>query len=808
MAKKKDSLAIFSDKPANKDLLNFRDYSTLLANVIINSETPSTIGIFGEWGSGKTSLMLMIEEILRKKGVKTIWFNAWKYDKEEALWRALILSIVRGLNSGQKEIDDTTLKLYEAVSTEKLGQVQIDWLEIGKTLLKGAAFLVSPLFLIPGIANIFANASFLDQVSNAFTRKKIQQSRERISSIEQFEEYYKELVSKHVSGNERIVILIDDLDRCIPVRSLEVLEALKSFLDATGCVYVVACDTRLINQGLSEKYDDKSGIHVDEYLAKIVQFSFAIPPIRVEDAEKFIKNFGLGVDSLEIRRLIATTIERNPRKLKRFLSDLKIKLQLVQSRGLLLKPDALVKMSCIANTWKGFWFATLKAPSAFSRAQTIALASVEGSEKTPEETAFFQTLNVDEQLNILLSSQPLISDADLQEYIFLSTTTSTNLPDKENKIRKQKDSAEREFVFNENMPDTPPWREVFVGRTSVIDQILRAVSKDTSLVLLRGQSGVGKTSVLKMLERIESNNALMIYINLQGFLGYVGSEQNWYYELARQIVQRVDEKGYTVRFRPASDRLSLNEFEKLLENILSSIGNRRLVLMMDEYEVLETSINKERLDRDFLGGLRYLLQSYPRLAIILSGRYRIESLSSSLWSPLLNMVGLNIELDRLSDIELRELAKQLLPARFGQSVINYLIRKSDGIPLAFRLILNVLLRMDIQFVPDKVIEVSDIQKELDAMFSANSDLLFTSMYSNPELQLARNIANSMLRRNKENLSFDDLRDVLLEYDAKSDVQQTLDRLVSENMLLRDVSNGNYTFVSQALYSWLTQKSES
>jgi len=807
MAKKKDLLAIFSDKPARKDLLNFKDYSNLLANVITNSETPSTIGIFGEWGSGKTSLMLMIEELLQKKGIKTIWFNAWKYDKEEALWRALILSIVRGLNAGQREIDETTLKLYEAVSTEKLGQVQIDWLEIGKTLLKGAAFLVAPLFLIPGIANAFANASFLDQVSSAFTRRKIQQSRERISSIEQFEEYYKILVSKHVSGDERIVILIDDLDRCIPVRSLEVLEALKSFLDATGCVYVVACDTRLINQGLSEKYDDKNGIHVDEYLAKIVQFSFAIPPIRVEDAEKFIKNFGLGVDSLEIRRLIATTIERNPRKLKRFLSDLKIKLQLVQSRGLLLKPDALVKMSCIANTWKEFWFATLKTPSAFSRAQKIALASAEGSEKTPEEIILFQTLNIDEQLNILLSSQPLVSDADLQEYIFLSTTTSANMPDKENKTRKQKESSQRPFSSSGILSDAPVRQDVFVGRAVVIEQILRAVSKDTSLILLRGQPGTGKTTLLRMLERIDSNNALMIYINLQGFLGYVGSEQNWYYELARQIVQRVGEKGYTVKFKPASDRLSLHEFEKLLGSISTSIGSRRLVLMMDEYEVLETSINKERLDRDFLGGLRYLLQSNPQLAIILSGRYRIESLSSSLWSPLLNMVGLNIELDRLSDLELSELARIILPARFGQSVVNYLIKKSEGLPLAFKLMLTALSQIDIQVPPDKIIEVNDIQKELDAIFNSSSDILYSALFSNPDIQLARRIANSMMRRNKEVLSFDELHDALLEYDAKIDVQQTLNRLISERMLLREIGDGNYSFAHQSLLSWLTQRSE-
>jgi hypothetical protein len=401
-----------------------------------------------------------------------------------------------------------------------------------------------------------------------------------------------------------------------------------------------------------------------------------------------------------------------------------------------------------------------------------------------------------------------VSDADLQEYIFLSTTTSANLPEKENKIRKQKESSQRTFSLNDIMSDAPISQDVFVGRAGVIDQILRAISKDTSLILLRGQPGTGKTTLLRMLEHIDSNNALMIYINLQGFLGYVGSEQNWYYELARQIVQRVDEKGYSVRFKPSSDRVPLPEFEKLLKNILGSIKDKRLVLMMDEYEVLETSIKKERLDRDFLGGLRYLLQSIPQLAIILSGRYRIESLSSTLWSPLLNMVGLNIELDRLSDIELSELARRILSPRFGQSVVNYLIKKSEGIPLVFRLMLNALSQIDIKVPPEKVVEVSDIQKELDDMFNSSSDLLFTAVYSTPDIQLARQIANGMRRSNKEILSFAELRDTLLAYDSNIDVQQTLERLISEKMLLREVSNGNYGFASQALYSWLLQRSES
>ncbi|WKZ34383.1 MAG: P-loop NTPase fold protein [Anaerolineales bacterium] len=614
MAKKKDLLAIFSDKPARKDLLNFKDYSNLLANVITNSETPSTIGIFGEWGSGKTSLMLMIEELLQKKGIKTIWFNAWKYDKEEALWRALILSIVRGLNTGQKEIDDTTLKLYEAVSTEKLGQVQIDWIEIGKTLMKGAAFLVAPLFLIPGIANAFANASFLDQVSDAFTRRKIQQSRERISSIEQFEEYYKQLVSKHISGDERIVILIDDLDRCVPVRSLDVLEALKSFLDATGCVYVVACDTRLINQGLLEKYDNKSGIHVDEYLAKIVQFSFAIPPIRVEDAEKFIKNFGLSVDSLEIRRLIATTIERNPRKLKRFLSDLTIKTQLVKTRKLLLKPENLVKMSCIALAWKEFWQATLKDVTVFTRAQNIAM-SEKGVEKSPDDIEFEKIFHIDNRLQELLRTAPSVTDADLHEYIFLSTATSLG-SFKSSFTDDAQSKATTRGLSSSEIGDIV----ISDKQKAILSNVIKAIRQNEFLISIKGMPGSGKTTLLRVLENTESGDFVAVYVRMDGILKYVAPELvNWMIELGRRISQELSQKGFQVRFQFDENNFSILNFIKFLSEATFAIKNRQLLIMLDEYDAMPSSA-RDIFDDQFIQVFDPVFSTNPKITVIVCGR--------------------------------------------------------------------------------------------------------------------------------------------------------------------------------------------
>src|SRR5690242_202167 len=82
------------DKPIMKDeydYLNFRHFINPLASLIAERRTPLTIGIHGEWGSGKTSFLGLLTERLQKAyAINPIWFNAWKYDKKDNLWAALI----------------------------------------------------------------------------------------------------------------------------------------------------------------------------------------------------------------------------------------------------------------------------------------------------------------------------------------------------------------------------------------------------------------------------------------------------------------------------------------------------------------------------------------------------------------------------------------------------------------------------------------------------------------------------------------------------------------------------------------------
>jgi predicted KAP-like P-loop ATPase len=84
---------LLSDNPQAKDRLGFQPMADILVDVTEQTEPPFTIGIFGEWGSGKTTLMTLVRRQLEDRNAKTVWFNAWKYDGKEVIWNALIQTI-------------------------------------------------------------------------------------------------------------------------------------------------------------------------------------------------------------------------------------------------------------------------------------------------------------------------------------------------------------------------------------------------------------------------------------------------------------------------------------------------------------------------------------------------------------------------------------------------------------------------------------------------------------------------------------------------------------------------------------------
>jgi predicted KAP-like P-loop ATPase len=90
---------LIADNPETTDRLGFAPMAEILVNVIRAPPPPFTVGVFGAWGSGKTTLMNLVRGGLEAQGTKAVWFNAWKYDGKEVIWNALMQAIFYRMKS-------------------------------------------------------------------------------------------------------------------------------------------------------------------------------------------------------------------------------------------------------------------------------------------------------------------------------------------------------------------------------------------------------------------------------------------------------------------------------------------------------------------------------------------------------------------------------------------------------------------------------------------------------------------------------------------------------------------------------------
>ena len=379
----------------DQDRLKFDHYAGVLAEIIREADTPLTLGVFGPWGSGKTSLLRLIKDALDEgdgeSKSRTLWFDAWTFDKEDALWRALILLVLKTLrkelpadsDDALKKLDDLEASLYRDVDRQEAGGVTLDWEKTGKAAVSGLTRLT--LSLVPGIGTFLAKTAeeaqkqlsggTLDSLFDAVQRKRREIHREHIESLEQFQQGFAELLKEHfLRKDRRLVVFIDDLDRCLPEKAISVLEAIKLFLDAPGCVYVIGADRDVIEQGIRVKYKDffvgeaaATPITGDFYLEKIIQIPFHMPPLQEERIRDFIDQYDESVPD-DCAAILAIGIEPNPRKVKRTINVFRLLRKLAERRVAekeidQFDPGLLAKIVVIQSRWRGLYADLLEYPN-------------------------------------------------------------------------------------------------------------------------------------------------------------------------------------------------------------------------------------------------------------------------------------------------------------------------------------------------------------------------------------------------------------------------------------------------------------
>ncbi len=312
---------IIDDIPLNNArTFGFDAYARTISDLIAYKEnkTPLVIGIHGEWGSGKTTLMETVKHCLKEerfddrelyRETRCVWFQAWKYGNEEEILAAMI---------------DEIFKTMKADGFFKTRKAEI------------MAFM-SKLDAAKGLGNLVSQLMNVD-VSEIFSDK---QYRKKIGFYEAFQDFFDRLLWNYLKLRPEIdspgepddskgalVVFIDDLDRCPRLRIIKVLETIKLFMDKKGCIFVIGAANEIIEKALVEVYGDDAGSFMD----KIVQVTFNLPRIGVKeflpfiDAFEFIQERSPKMKAALVAHLglILPAMGYNPRRLKRFLNNLNL----------------------------------------------------------------------------------------------------------------------------------------------------------------------------------------------------------------------------------------------------------------------------------------------------------------------------------------------------------------------------------------------------------------------------------------------------------------------------------------------------
>ncbi|WKZ44022.1 MAG: SUMF1/EgtB/PvdO family nonheme iron enzyme [Anaerolineales bacterium] len=378
MNSKSGKTYIVNDQPTERDALDFTPYVETLADIIQTGNTPLTIGVFGGWGSGKTSLMRMVKNGIPDSDYKGLpkdytvaWFDAWKYDKEETLWRAFLLNVLFAVEQKSGETEELkTLKtmLYRGLEFEKTGGVTIDLAKLGAKVAEGAVQI--GLSFIPPLKTLAEMAKELQKsgvgniegaFENSIQRERSKIYAEQVRSLEQFQEKFATLIQSYISPN-RLVVFVDDLDRCLPEKAIQVLEAIKLFLDVQDCVFVLGIDQDVIARGIEMKYKDVKDkkdadgkphftIEGIKYLEKIIQLPFQIPPVIQDDMSAFVEGLSGDWPHAECHHVFAEGLGDNPRNIKRTVNTFLMLSKLAEKRKERLKetvkPIRLAKVVAI-----------------------------------------------------------------------------------------------------------------------------------------------------------------------------------------------------------------------------------------------------------------------------------------------------------------------------------------------------------------------------------------------------------------------------------------------------------------------------
>ena len=394
---------MWADNETKDDLLGYQVHADLLRDVVLDpSMLPISIGVFGDWGSGKSSLMLLMQDSIKtwkavtdeenktkkegqKKNTKVlqIMFNSWQFEDYEDTKLTLIETILSAVIQDIEDHRDIFEKADACLS-------KIKYLKLGVVVLKNLARKIIP----KDIQDLLPNKEEWKEISKEDQELLLDEVKEANSSnfIKRFREDFTSIIK---DGNYRsVIVYIDDLDRCSPDRIIQCLEAVKLFVNVDRTAFVIGADQRIIEHAIHEQYktplqQTTISSPYSDYLEKLIQLPYKLPKLSYSEQETYVtlllcskmenenlfptihkkylefrekdKHSKYGLDKIEkdnpevnfsttsgylsIIPIMSSFLNGNPRQLKRFLNTFDMRRRMASVAGFReIDPEILVKL--------------------------------------------------------------------------------------------------------------------------------------------------------------------------------------------------------------------------------------------------------------------------------------------------------------------------------------------------------------------------------------------------------------------------------------------------------------------------------
>ncbi|WP_245849413.1 KAP family P-loop NTPase fold protein [Mycobacterium palustre] len=375
---------LWSDEPSPVDLLAFGAVAeTAVEAVLDDTLDPIALGVSGPWGSGKSTVLRLIESDLKQRStpheneqILVVQSDPWRYDPSVGAKATLISEVLTALQEELKRKGGASEKAQNLL--KKLAK-RVNWVKALKVAARSSITLQLPN---------------LDDLSGLINEESVDGDEGESKTLDEFRTEFAELLNDDALVHvKRVVVLVDDLDRCLPETVVETLETMRLFLSVPKMSFVIAADEDRVADALRDRYPRSEPSDEEEeparlYLHKIVQTTLKLPALSRFDTEAYLLLLQLqnrpqadlspdafadilsgctelrtkagSLDDLRVPTGLDITGERqfatrltpilyeklrgSPRRVKRFLNDLNVRASIARRRGIELDIAVVAKL--------------------------------------------------------------------------------------------------------------------------------------------------------------------------------------------------------------------------------------------------------------------------------------------------------------------------------------------------------------------------------------------------------------------------------------------------------------------------------